>query len=77
MVLYGRRKMTAHLHRHDFQVTHAQVARCLKLLGHKGVRRIKKVRTTVQSPAGVRAEDLVSRDFTAAAPDTVWVTDFT
>ena len=77
VVLYGRRKMTAHMRRHDVQVTHAQVARCLKLLGHKGVRRIKKVRTTVQSPAGVRAEDLVSRDFTAAAPDTVWVTDFT
>ena len=69
--------MTAHLRRQGVQVTHAQVARCLKPLGHKGVRRVKKVRTTVQSPAGVRAEDLVSRDFTAAAPDTVWVTDFT
>ena len=75
--LYGRRKMVAHLRRSGLKVSHGQVARCLNLLGHKGVRRSVKVRTTVQARDGVRAEDLLGRDFTAAAPDTVWVTDFT
>lgn len=77
VLLYGRRKMTAHLRRSGLTVSHARVARCLNLLGHKGIRRVKKVRTTIPSPNGVRAEDLLGRDFTAAEPDTVWVTDFT
>lgn len=78
VIMYGRRKMTGHLRRTIHPtVSHTRVARCLKLMGHQGIRRVKKVRTTVQSNAGVRAEDLLGRNFTATAPDTVWVTDFT
>lgn len=77
VLLYGRRKMLVHLRRQGHVVSHSQLARCLNVLGHKGVRRVKAVRTTVASPSGVRAQDLLGRDFTAAAPDTVWVTDFT
>ena len=78
VIMYGRRKMTGHLRRTTHPtVSHTRVARCLKLMGHQGIRRVKKVRTTVQSNAGVRAEDLLGRNFTATAPDTVWVTDFT
>jgi transposase InsO family protein len=41
------------------------------------VRRDKGVRTTIPGQGGNRAGDLLDRDFTAAAPNLVWVTDFT
>ena len=42
-----------------------------------GVRRGKGVRTTIPAKDGTRAGDLLDRDFTAPAPNRVWVTDFT
>ena len=75
--LYGRRKMTALLRRRGHQVSEGQVGRCLNVLGHKGIHRVKKVRTTIPGKDGIRAGDLLNRQFTATAPDTVWVTDFT
>ena len=41
------------------------------------MRRVKKLRTTIPDPDGKRAGDLLNRDFTVAAPNRVWVTDFT
>lgn len=41
-----------------------------------GALRHRKVRTTVARPSDPRPEDLVDRDFTAPAPNLVWVTDF-
>ena len=38
-------------------------------------RRRKKVFTTRQDPDALRAPDLVKRDFTASAPNQLWVTD--
>ena len=46
-------------------------------LGHKGIRRSKGVRTTIPAKDGIRAGDLLNRNFTAPAPNRVWVTDFT
>ena len=43
----------------------------------EGIRRVKNVRTTIPGPDGKRAGDLLNRDFTAPAPNRVWVTDFT
>jgi transposase InsO family protein len=40
-------------------------------------RRGKPWRTTRQDPAGQNAPDLVERDFTAPAPNRLWVADFT
>lgn len=37
----------------------------------------KTVRTTVRSEDGLRAPDLVKRQFTAGAPNRLWVADFT
>ena len=37
----------------------------------------KGIRTTIPSKDGKRAGDLLDRDFTAPAPNRVWVTDFT
>jgi putative transposase len=75
--LYGRRKLTAHLRRGGFEVAECSVARCMKSLHHKGIRRSKGVRTTIPAKDGKRAGDLLNRDFTAPAPNRVWVTDFT
>ena len=41
------------------------------------MRRAKKIRTTVAVAGGNRAADLLDRDFTATAPNRVWITDFT
>ena len=77
--LYGRRKMLALLRRdaHLDTVSPGAVDRAMRLLGLAGIRRDKGVRTTVPAKDGIRAGDLLDRDFTAAAPDRVWVTDFT
>ena len=49
----------------------------MRTLGLEGIRRVKNVRTTIPNPDGKRAGDLLNRDFTAPAPNRVWVTDFT
>lgn len=76
--MYGRRKMTALLRR----TGHPQVARCtvdraMRTLGMSGIRRAKGIRTTVPRKGDSRAADLLNRDFTAEAPNRVWVADFT
>lgn len=49
----------------------------MRILGLAGVRRDKGIRTTTPAKDGKRAGDLLNRDFTADAPNQVWVTDFT
>jgi putative transposase len=75
--LYGRRKMTHYLRRQGHRVAFCTVDRLMRELGMHGVRRGKGVRTTVPSKDGHRAGDLLNRDFTAPAPNTRWVADFT
>ena len=45
--------------------------------GIRGASRAKKRFTTKSDPDGVRAPDLVNRNFTASRPDALWVADFT
>jgi putative transposase len=76
--LYGRRKMTALLRRTELgEVSAGAVDRAMRMLGLTGVRRDKGVRTTIPGKDGIRAGDLLDRNFTAAAPNRTWVTDFT
>lgn len=76
--LYGRRKVVAWLRANGRPgVAACTVARCLQLMGHRGVRRARTVRTTVPARDGHRAGDLLNRNFTAVAPNRVWVTDYT
>ena len=76
--LYGRRKMTAYLRRTAMpEVSAGAVDRAMRILGLVGVRRDKGVRTTIPAKDGIRAGDQLDRNFTAAAPDRTWVTDFT
>jgi len=49
----------------------------MRTLGLSGVRRDKTIRTTIPAKDGIRAGDLLNRDFTATAPNRTWVTDFT
>ena len=67
--LYGRRKMTAHLRRTVVpEASFGSVDRAMRTLGLSGVRRDKGIRTTIPAKDGIRAGDLLDRDFTAAAP---------
>ena len=76
--LYGRRKMTAYLRRTTVPDAAAgAVDRAMTTLRLVGVRRDKGIRTTIPAKDGIRAGDLLNRDFTAPAPNRVWVTDFT
>ncbi|MDV8079821.1 IS3 family transposase [Rhodococcus sp. IEGM 1370] len=76
--LYGRVKMHAHLDRTVLPgVSYGAVDRAMKVLCHNGIRRSKGIRTTIASADGVRATDLLNRQFSAAEPNRVWVTDFT
>lgn len=81
--LLGARKMWQLLHRLHITVDGRPVARCtierlMRDLGLIGARRGDCfVRTTVADPGAERAPDLVHRDFTAPAPNRLWVVDFT
>ena len=76
--LYGRRKMTALIRRtRILNASRGAVDRAMRGLGLEGIRRDKGTRTTIPAKDGVRAGDLLNRDFTAPRPDHTWVMDFT
>lgn len=76
--LYGSLKMWDHLRRQGIQgVPRCQVERLMRANGWQGVRRVKKVRTTIADPSASRPADLVERQFTVPAPNRLLVADFT
>ena len=75
--VYGARKIWRELHRQGQAVARCTVERLMRQAGLAGAVRGKKVRTTVPDPSHERAPDLVKRQFVAAAPNRVWVADFT
>lgn len=76
--VYGADKLWRAARRAGHDIGRDQVARLMRELGIEGIsRRRKRVFTTKSDPDAVRAPDLVNRDFTAAAPDQLWVTDLT
>ena len=74
--VYGARKVWAQLNREGFEVARCTVERLMRAQGLAGVRRGRRVRTTVPGD-GQRARDLVGREFNPPAPDRLWVADFT
>ena len=75
---YGVRRMHAALVRDGERVGRDQVARLMRAAGLRGAkRRGRSWRTTISDPAAHKRPDLVGRDFTAIAPDRLWVGDFT
>ncbi len=75
--VYGARKLWRAAQRAGLDVGRDQVARLMRASGIEGARRTKRVRTTRPDSAAVRHPDLVGRDFTATAPNQLWVTDLT
>jgi putative transposase len=76
--VYGARKLWIAARRAGHDIGRDQVARLMGQLGIRGVaKRPRKVVTTRSDPAATRAPDLVKRDFTAEAPNRLWVTDIT
>jgi putative transposase len=75
---YGYRKMWKTLRRAGETAPRCQVQRLMRGAGLQGAkRRGKPWRTTIPDAAADRRPDLVNRDFTAEAPDRLWVGDFT
>jgi putative transposase len=76
--VYGAHKLWQAARRAGHDIGRDQVARLMRELGIEGVsRRRKKVFTTRQDPGALRAPDLVNRNFCAARPNALWVTDLT
>jgi putative transposase len=75
--VYGARKIWHSMQREGIKVGRGGVERLMRRLGLAGAVRGKTVRTTIQDKDGVRAADLVKRQFTAGAPNRLWVADFT
>jgi putative transposase len=81
--LLGARKMWRLMRNLRITVDGAAVARCtierlMRELGLVGARRGDSFyKTTCADPAAQRAPDLVGRNFTASAPNRLWVVDFT
>jgi putative transposase len=75
--VYGARKIHKQLRREGVETSRGTVERLMKIIGIAGAVRGKRRRTTVPDPANPIPPDLLKRDFTAAAPNTRWVADFT
>ena len=75
--VYGARKIWRQLRREGIKTGRGRVERLMRRLGLAGAVRGKTVRTTISDKDGVRAADLVKRQFTAGAPNRLWVADFT
>jgi len=75
--VYGVRKVWRELIRQKIAVARCTVARLMRELGLQGIRRGKKVRTTVPDEAAARPADLVQRQFVATRPNALWVADLT
>jgi len=75
--VYGARKVWHELHRRDVTVARCTVERLMRQAGLRGLLRDKSPRTTRPGPETARPADLVERDFTATAPNQLWVADLT
>lgn len=75
--VYGARKMWKHLNRLGYPVARCTVERLMRAADLHGVVRGRAKRTTIPGKDGCRAGDLVNREFTATAPNQLWVADFT
>jgi putative transposase len=75
--VYGAHKVWKAARRGGHDIGRDQVARLMRQAGIEGVCRRKRVRTTRSDPTAPRPADLVKRDFSATAPNQLWVTDLT
>jgi putative transposase len=74
---YGAPRIHAQLATKGVRVGRKRVARLMRAADLQGVSRRKGPQTTRRQPGAQAAPDLVQRDFTATAPDQLWVADIT
>jgi putative transposase len=76
--VYGADKLWRQLNREGIRVARCTVERLMRQLGLAGAVRGRRRRiTTKPAPAAARPADLVGRNFTAVAPNRLWVADVT
>ena len=75
--VYGVRKLWIAATRAGHDIGRDQVGRLMRQLDIQGVSRRRRVRTTIPDESATRPPDLVDRDFTADAPNQLWVSDLT
>ncbi len=76
--VYGVRKVWKQLNREGFSVAKCTVRRLMRQMGLRGATRGKAfVVTTIPDDLLARPQDLVDRDFTADAPNRLWLADIT
>lgn len=75
--VYGAHKVWKQMNRERIRVARCTVERLMGDLGIEGVRRGKRVGTTVPDNAAACPQDLVRRHFEADRPNRLWVADFT
>jgi putative transposase len=74
---YGAPRILADLQEAGERVGQKRVARLMRTTGLVGAHRRRGVRTTRRGTVESAATDLVKRDFTATAPNQLWVADMT
>ena len=74
---YGAPRIHAELVAQGHAVGRKRIARLMRRAGLRGISRRKGTRTTVRDARARAVPDLVERDFTADAPDRLWVADIT
>lgn len=74
---YGAPRIHAELVDQGHAVSRKRIARLMRGAGLAGISRRKGTRTTVRDARARAAADLVERNFTADAPDRLWVADIT
>jgi len=77
MQVYGADKVWRQLGREGHPVARCTVERLMRRRGLQGVRRGKVVRTTISDGKAPCPLDRVNRQFRAARPNQLWVSDFT
>jgi putative transposase len=75
--LYGARKVWWQLGHDGIEAARCTVERLMRQAGLEGVVRGKVRRTTIADESADRPPDLVDRDFSASAPNRLWLADFT
>ncbi len=75
--VYGTEKVWKQLRRESIEVGRDRVRRLMAELELEGAVRGKTWRTTIPSQVASRPADLVDRDFSATAPNRLWVADLT
>jgi transposase InsO family protein len=75
--VYGARKVWLQMGREGIAIGRDRAARLMRELRLFGARRGKRWRTTIPDQTVARPADLVNRQFTAIAPNRLWVADLT